>query len=358
MIIEINPLDTLFFRDGKPFSMGEETWADAIFPPSPSVIYGALRSTYFAYNIRELEKANEDDDPTKKMEIKSIYLKINDEIFFPPPLDLVKKKERENKAFTLEVPDKISEFISNSEIPQHLIYSGDENIENIPDGILNNLDFTEYLNVKSKEFSYLKLGDYLISEPKVGIGRSSNTHSTELGKLYRVDMKRLENKSNDKLSIVVEFEGLDIPEKGMLKLGGEGKAVSYKKFADSLKINFPKFDNNEKQFKLVLTTPAIFENGWIPKWINNNFKYEHNGLKLKLLTAAIGKPVHIGGFDMKKRIPKPMYKAIPAGSVYYFKLINGTIQDLKNKFHNKNISDIYSEQGFGHCFVGKYKMEE
>ena len=32
MIIEMNPLDTLFFRDGKPFSMGDETWADAIRP--------------------------------------------------------------------------------------------------------------------------------------------------------------------------------------------------------------------------------------------------------------------------------------------------------------------------------------
>jgi CRISPR-associated protein Cmr3 len=53
MIIELNPLDTLFFRDGKPFAMGEETWADGIFPPPPSVIYGALRTAWFANNIEE-----------------------------------------------------------------------------------------------------------------------------------------------------------------------------------------------------------------------------------------------------------------------------------------------------------------
>ncbi len=69
MIIKINPVDTLLFRDGKPFSMGENTWPDTVFPPYPSVIYGALRSTYFANHINELGKANREDDPTKKLRI-------------------------------------------------------------------------------------------------------------------------------------------------------------------------------------------------------------------------------------------------------------------------------------------------
>ena len=53
MIIQIDPLDTLFFRNGKPFTMGEETWADAVFPPYPSVVYGALRSAYFSNQDRK-----------------------------------------------------------------------------------------------------------------------------------------------------------------------------------------------------------------------------------------------------------------------------------------------------------------
>ena len=359
MIIEINPLDTLFFRDGKPFTMGEDTWADAIFPPSPSVIYGALRSAYFANHIGKFQKLKNEnnldvkgEDPTLNLKIKSIYLKINDEIFFPIPLDLVKKKNEENKA--LKIHNKKSEFISNSKVQQHLIYSNDENIENIKDGILNDLDFTEYLNLKSKEFYYLKLSDYLISEPKVGIARSSNTHTTEEGKLYRVDMKRLA-KDNNQISMVVDFDNLDIPKQGLLKLGGEGKSAKYQKINTQLEIDFPEFAENETQFKLVLTSPAIFENGWIPKWIKkDSLEGEYNGLKLKLITAVIGKPVHIGGFDMKKRMPKPMYKAVPAGSVYYFELDeNGKMDEVREKFHNKNISDIYPEQGFGHCYVGK-----
>ncbi|HEC25711.1 MAG TPA: hypothetical protein ENI54_06865, partial [bacterium] len=64
MIVEIDALDTLFFRDGKPFTMAENRWADTVFPPFPSVIYGALRSAYFANHIEELGKAKTDDDPT------------------------------------------------------------------------------------------------------------------------------------------------------------------------------------------------------------------------------------------------------------------------------------------------------
>ena len=45
MIIEISALDTLFFRDGKPFSMGENHWTNSIFPPNMSTVYGADRKS-------------------------------------------------------------------------------------------------------------------------------------------------------------------------------------------------------------------------------------------------------------------------------------------------------------------------
>jgi len=50
-ILRINPFDTFFFRDGKPFTMGDDSWADGIFPPSPSVIYGALRTAWISEKL-------------------------------------------------------------------------------------------------------------------------------------------------------------------------------------------------------------------------------------------------------------------------------------------------------------------
>jgi len=357
MIIEINALDTLFFRDGKPFSMGEETWANGIFPPYPSVIYGALRSAYFSNHIDELEKANQKGDRTKDLRINGIFLKIKDEVCFPLPLDCVKEKDNDkNESFILS-SKPTGNLISNyPKLEKILIYpNNDKNnkIENISNAILVKIDFEDYLNSNADNIFYYKLNKFLLSEPKIGIARASNTHSTEEGKLYRVDMKRLADRNKNNLSIIVEFEGLELPDSGFLKLGGEGKAAIYKKYNKSIKVNLPKFED-DKRFKIILVTPAIFNNGCLPNWIDkNNFVDRYDGINLKLLTVAIGKPISIGGFDMKKKEPKPMYKAVPAGSVYYFKLIEGNMKEVKKAFHQKAISDIYPEQGFGIAYAGK-----
>lgn len=61
MIISLEAIDTLFFRDGKPFTMGEDNFASGIFPPAPSVLYGALRSAYFACDVDSLSRVNSSD---------------------------------------------------------------------------------------------------------------------------------------------------------------------------------------------------------------------------------------------------------------------------------------------------------
>lgn len=248
-------------------------------------------------------------------------------------------------------PDLPKVCYSNYKTPVHLL-SENKNIklENVVDGLVRQSAFEQYLH-HSKEFHIQTLSDFILLEPKIGITRSSNTHSSEESKLYRVDMRRLSSKTNEKLSIVVDFEdeGLSIPESGFLKLGGEGKAASYKSNKE-VNIAFPEFEDDEKQFKIVLTTPAIFNNGWMP---DIKLADEHYGLKLNLLTAAVGKPINVGGFDMAKKMPKPMYRAVPAGSVYYFELMEGTMDTVRELFHCKSISDIYANQGFGISFVGK-----
>ena len=46
MWLFIQPNDTLFFRDGRPFDAGADVWTGTIFPPYPATIYGMLR-TFF-----------------------------------------------------------------------------------------------------------------------------------------------------------------------------------------------------------------------------------------------------------------------------------------------------------------------
>ena len=56
---------------------------------------------------------------------------------------------------------------------------------------------------------------------------------------------------------------------------------------------------------------------------------------------------------MLKGRPKPMKRAVPAGSVYYFELLEGDLEKVKDLMHCRSISEYNAEQGFGISFVGR-----
>ncbi len=341
MAIEIHALDTLFFRDGRPFAKGMETWANGVFPPAPSVLYGALRSSCFS---KEFTKGRPSDDPTGNLAIKGIFLKMEDNIYFPLPLDCVKEKDdKEHKVFPLSLKDNT--LVSNCPTP--MLLKADLEVENVNKGHLTDPLLEKYLNNKIEVFEYKDLDNYVINEPKIGIARNKKTHSSQEEMLYRVDMRRL-----DKVSIVVNYDGLTLPEQGFLKLGGEGKGAVYKTIKDIV-ISPPTLQGDI--IKLCFATPTIFKQGWLPSWINkDSLEGEYQGIKLKLLTAVVGKHVPVGGFNMRRKKPKPMVKAVPAGSVYYFKIIKGK-DCVIDTFHQKNINDYMSKRGFGLAFIGGRK---
>jgi CRISPR-associated protein Cmr3 len=327
--------------------MGEDTWANGVFPPSPSVIYGALRSAYFSHHLNELKKANSDDDPTRDLEIKGFYILADKNVYLPLPNDCVKNKGSKDNSVSVLPMQELTDI--KSSCPTQYALKSEGVVENVDGGLININSFEEYLRCAKDSFSHiLKVADSVLPEPKIGIGISKETGTSEEGKLYRVDMRRLGD-----FGLLVDFKGLDLPERGMMKLGGEGKAVSYEQFKP-VDFSIDYFNSDKNKFKLYLSTPAIFKNGWLPEWINEQtlISDEYNGLELKLLTASIGKLVHIGGFDMKERKPKPMCKAVPAGSVYYFKITKGDIQKAVEIFNQSAISEFYPEQGFGIAYVG------
>lgn len=363
MIIKIEALDTLFFKDGKPFSMGEESWADGIFPPPPSVICGALRTAWFAQNPEEFNKANSADDPTNSLMIKGIYFEYGNEIYFPLPLDLVKKKnEKDLKSYPLNKSKEIN--LSNSSAPDNNLTSGfDDEIESIDGGIIPLGSFERYLNSAETQFYYKSLSDIVLSEPKVGIGRENQTRTSSEGKLYRVGMRRLEETRKfmsqpNKIFLVIEYEGITLADSGFIKLGAEGKIAAFHKYDKIISLNNKNKSsgNNEKKsdtiFKFYLLTPAIFEDGWKPNLTKNAILKD---LKLDFITACIGKPVNIGGFDMQKKTPKTMYKAVPPGSVFYFKT-SKPFDEVFNALNGKSISEIKTDkEGYGIGFVGEVK---
>lgn len=382
MQIKIKALDTLFFRDGKPFSMGEESWADGIFPPPPSVFYGALRTLYFSQNSHEIHLANTPEDPTKDFKIKGIYFYFNEALHFINPKDYVKVKVDEDgeeyNYYDILSIEKKSE-ISTYTLEHFFLQPEKGNIKD-DEGFIINDSFRKYVisgSIDENIDSIIELSKYIQIEPKIGIGRNKQTNTTNEGLLYRVGTRRLaftSQLSEDKfdnseeveyVSLIVDFEGLEIKgEQGTFKLGGEGKFVSYQILNDEVKVPGYKLKEDAIFFKLYLLTPALFKSGWKPDWIEDDnigfFKFyneetqSEDEIQLKLLTASIGKPVAIGGFDMQKKEPKPLLKAVPAGSVYYFEVLNKSdIAKVSKAFQLKSISEINQKEGFGITIVAK-----
>ncbi|MCC5945240.1 MAG: type III-B CRISPR module-associated protein Cmr3 [Bernardetiaceae bacterium] len=373
MIIQIEALDTLFFRDGKPFEMGDDTWASGIFPPPPSVFYGALRSAYFAQNMKEFAKANTGNDPSKSLEITKIYLGESErsstiDLIFPTPLDLVYDKNVKRT-----VPEKRKEFMqgvfklnklspqevdkqtsaSSSKLSNILTYS--EQVEEIAGSIITKSQFDNYLVAGRNDYEVKLLSKILKEEPKIGIARNNETNISSDGALYRITLRRMGN-----IKFYVEFAIDNFKtQKAIIKLGGEGKTAVLDSTIpkDNVEYNSPDFEASE--FKLYLFTPAIFKKGWLPEWLDENtLEGNYNDVDLVLTHCAIGKPENIGGFNMVEKQPKYMRKAVPAGSVYYFKTKNGQVVNPKTIFAKNSICDEfldfeYHKQGFGLFYLGK-----
>ena len=366
-IIELEALDTLFFRDGKPFSMGDESWADGVFPPFPSVIYGALRTAYFAEDIKRFRDIGH-ETKSAELSIHNFFYKIDSCIYYPMPLDLVEitEKGEEDKWLGKMRLEPQSGVLWNNPFLQVLNFeSQNENqtIETLENCLINSMDLQAYLSGKNDDelryADYERVENMVLSEPKVGIGLNKCSGSSDESRLYRVGMRRLDSKSG-RLSIGVscKFDDLEtIPE--MIRLGGEGKSARSFSIEDAKvikDIKIPQPTLSGTSFKLYLSTPAIFQHDWKPVWMKEDGYFDYSGVRMKLLAAAVGKPCYIGGFDMKNKCPKKMQKAAPAGSVYYLELEDvGDGEKIPGLFHNKSISEIneFVKQGFGITFVGE-----
>lgn len=180
-------------------------------------------------------------------------------------------------------------------------------------------------------------------------------------------MLRLEDKEGREsghYQFSVDAENIStIDERGILKLGHDGRAFSYEKTAEANfdfladKINTIKVNiDSAKQFKLLFTSPALLKNGWLPGGVKaSDCVWNTGSVSIEIKSAVLGKPMRVGGWDMKKQGPKPMRKAVPPGSVYYCELKDGTAEDLFAALFDKNISDAggdLAQQGFGHTLIG------
>lgn len=120
-----------------------------------------------------------------------------------------------------------------------------------------------------------------------------------------------------------------------LPLGGEGKtALATAVDADPAAIALDQLlDPNSTEagkardtaartgwLRVVLLQPALFGRGWLPDGVSADGALAIGPYTFTLQAAATSKAHAISGWDLRKREPKPLRQAAPAGSVYYFRI--------------------------------------
>ncbi|MGL5192147.1 MAG: type III-B CRISPR module-associated Cmr3 family protein, partial [Chroococcales cyanobacterium] len=93
---QIEPLDLLMFRESKPFSPGESSWAKGLFPPLPSPVFQALRSaTEFVPKPHDKSDSKRSSIPEKNMQFWGPFLMDeSSHVWLPTPKDLVGLKRK------------------------------------------------------------------------------------------------------------------------------------------------------------------------------------------------------------------------------------------------------------------------
>jgi len=367
------PLDTLFFRDSRPFSAGDDTWAETVLP-LPLTVFGSIGSYILKKNETDLAaffSGGEDKtlggyDETlskTKMKIKGPFLSRHDQVYVPCPVSLVmidgkickKLKPDLNTSPKWDIEDRdlrpiglpegkvepVVQFVSSEEVIEYL-----SDIEVCPYGASS-----EYL------FDY---------ERRFGHKLNRGSLTVEEGFLYSADHLRLrdslESKRYVKTELMVFVDGIDasVISDSVVHIGGERRMARIRT-ADSVDI-FPAHPDvidrasETGRFLVCFLTPALFRDGFKRRWPE-----EFEEINAALVGAAVGKPVYMSGWrrtGVSKGRPRPLKRAVPAGSVYFFQageVDREKFKALYNKYNfNDSLSEEYTHAGFGIALIGTW----
>jgi len=343
-VIQFDPIDSLFFREAKPFGIGEGGFLDSLFPPSAQTLSGAIRTA-----IGNTEKIDWQDSTKVKdllgtaedpgsLSFKGPYLYKDGQRLYPVPQNLLYSETE--SAWTRLIPkDVYQSDLGECRLPK--AQNTLKKAKNIEQGWLDEAGLRAVLNGQLPQH-YYRSEQLFKHEARVGIGRNNQTSSVEPGQLFFTRHIRLRKG----ISMAMALDGPVMIESGAIRLGGEGRLAHISQSDVSLSV--PKLtsdDSHSGQLLIILLTHADLGGNTMPDW-------SQFSTSLECISACIGKPVREGGWDYAKSKPKPLRSLVPAGSCYF-------IETKQRQALIKELQDTHlgyrTKFGYGEIAVGLWK---
>lgn len=391
--LTVTPYDPIIARDSRPFGFGLRM--KSLDWPYPSVIAGSLRTV--------IGKANGGNfDPQMVEKLKAISIAslpcLENTLFVPRPSDIVVHDDGlQRTAYSVRpaslrtgegcdlpskelkpamLPDSVPDEFKPADIAP--LWSMEKICEWLtdPDGAT----FSPPPASKNlgASLSFLNLPE---KDPRIHVAIDPKTGVADDGMLFKtIGLDCTRENSSQKLGITLRVEqgnGFDSTLASINtihSIGGERRLASWKHATMEKEWEAPdrvkKSMERTKGIRMVLATPAVFTGGWRPGWIDEatltGTPPGAGDLTLKLVSAIVERWRPLSGWSLEKgkRGAKPIKRVVPAGSVYFFEISKGSIQDdCIDKLWLSPMSDddTHRLDGFGLALWGIWnnsKMEE
>jgi CRISPR-associated protein Cmr3 len=383
--LKIRPIDPLVSLDSRSFGQGQGKKVRTLDWLTPSVVCGSLRS--FLCKKRGDNFPQDVVDELKSVIFRGPFLEAErdgscKELYFPCPLDFVSDN---SKGYAIR-PSQ-DNLKGGSNMPAGLVPAliqnapGDEFKPEFTPGFwsagamkrwLENKDPGNFSQSKSETLSG-PIKDKRIHvriDPETGAPLESFLFAAT-GLDFRVKEDEKE-KYGKILQLTAAVEATPPADYGkyleelssLHPLGGERRLAEWSRETpyaggwDPPQMQIPK---GVSSLRMILATPAIFSNGWLPDWIEPK-EMEGNipglNIRVKLVSAVTGRWTPIAGwsYEKKARGIKPLHRMVPAGSVYFFNVLGGGTDDsVWEKLWLRSVcGGQYKNDGFGAALWGAW----
>jgi CRISPR-associated protein Cmr3 len=355
----LEPLDVLFLRGNKLFG-DPGSFGESLVPPWPSVAAGALRS-------RMLVDAGIDAAAFARGEARHPELGAPDapgsftvtafslarrkasgavEILVAPPADIVIGMEGDLPIVNRLQPTRLHEKIQSS-APLPLAAVLAEKTRGKPQSgyWFAETGWRKYLGGQTPDADDLVQTSALWGfDFRVGVGLDAPTRRASDGRLFSVQAVAM----RDGVGFLATVAGANPPRAGSVRLGGDGRAAA----VHGIDWTPPEPDYaaiaQSRRCRLVLTTPGLFEHGWLPTGAvpeqrrdDGAIRFALHGVTGWIVGAAVPRFEVVSGWDLANWAPKSAQRAAPTGCVYWIEDLQATPEVLRKLA----AQGLWSEEG-------------
>jgi CRISPR-associated protein Cmr3 len=332
----IEPLDVLMLRGNKLFG-DPGSYGESLVPPWPSVAAGAIRSAVlaregdafaFARGERSHPALGTPSEPGP-FTVTAFHLarRVGDRVepLFEPPADIVIERDDDGVVIRRILANETAPALSSSNpMPLLPVLAQERRTKPATGRWLTAAGWESYLRSEEIKPGNLVPTEILWrSDLRVGIGLSPATRHVEEGKLFSVNAVAFK----PHVGFLARIEGLDLTTDDFLRFGGDGRGARMQ----VVEVDWPQPDLERiaraGRARLVLTTPGLFEHGWLPtgfSLVDRTHRLELHGVRARLAAAAVPRAEVISGFDIANSMPKPALRAAPAGSIFWLEDLDAT----------------------------------